>query len=560
MIKVPSSKNHNDTESGASSTPIPVQENTTIEKENLSVKAGLSCDTGEVPSPVLKRESETLETVVTIDVIPSGSKNLVSPDDELEGVEAFAIKDKCTSAVQLPEKEEIKSVGFERSLDGGNEEGTVEPPLNDTDESGLLKRAEAGTSGNNAAKEILKEDEQPEEEIPKVPQQAVDKDSKTSKITTTDESLQESEHLPTSKDASSKGILKESEQPPIPEVVSSEKKALKTASTKTHALPKESAETEVPGTTTTINEEGPTGSDKKHLKSTSEKGDNLLENQSSKPGRTSSLKHKKQASKVQAVEKTPSSVKISKSVTVVKQERALKSDSNKKAVDVKEVTSRTSHDSHKKAALGKETAAPSHRTRSNSVTSRESSSKERRSSRKEEGTPKKPTAVTCGSDDSPSSSKGSSDAKSSLRSSRSRKSQADANSQDQPPVKKEKVKAVTETPVRPRQSERVSKATEKAIASGLVSRRSRSSTTDSSSNTSAKPQDSEREDQTGSHRRGKRKAESPSNKDDSSVNKRRTTRSSETPSSNDSSQSTTQSLRSVRKTKPLKRKASSNDL
>ncbi|KAJ1523640.1 hypothetical protein ONE63_001483 [Megalurothrips usitatus] len=285
----------------------------------------------------------------------------------------------------------------------------------------------------------------------------------------------------------------------------------------------------------------------------------------SKPTHSSSNKHKSQSSKTNNDEKSSTSTKLSsKHEAVGKEDQVLKSDSSVKPSEAKDGAARESHPGSKNATTSKPVSS-SHRTRSNSTSGRDSSQKDKRSSRKDEKSH---------SDDSTSSSTTNSDAKAALRSSRSRKSNSDtpstsATSPEAVHSKKDKSKVAVETPQRQRQSERVCKATEKAIASGLVSRRSKAPHTDSDSpnrpekQVSEKAQDSGSDDTSASQRRSKRKADSqPASKEEAPVSKRRTTRSGDAQSSNETPETTSnaQLLKSARKSKSLKRKGSSGDL
>ncbi|XP_034232854.1 uncharacterized protein LOC117640458 [Thrips palmi] len=307
----------------------------------------------------------------------------------------------------------------------------------------------------------------------------------------------------------------------------------------------------------------PSSNNKSHLPHEKEPSESVKKRQpdsgdsvkrSSKHTHGSAHKHKSQNET-----KTSTSVKtISNTETAAKEEHSSKGDSAKKHVEGKD---RSLHNESTHSSKNvKQPLTSSHRTRSSSSTPKESSSRDKRSAHKEEGAAKKSNNAVSRSDDSLSSSKSNSDSKVSLRSSRSRKSHSDAANevQDPPTVKKEKAKTSTETPQKPRQSERVSKATEKALASGLISRRSRTTAGDSATNNSERPSDSLSEDQAPSQRRGKRKADSspPPAQEETPSSKRRVTRSGE---GSQSSDSPAQSLRSVRKNKTLKRKGSTGD-
>lgn len=293
----------------------------------------------------------------------------------------------------------------------------------------------------------------------------------------------------------------------------------------------------------------------------SDSGDSVK--RSSKHTHSVPHRHRNQNDKTTVETKTSASIKtLSKTQTTSKEDHSSKVDSSKKHVEGKD---RSSHNesthSSKSAASTKQPPTSSHRTRSSSSTPKESSSKDKRSPHKEDGSNKKSTSAVSRSDDTSSISKSNPESKVSLRSSRSRKSHADTATtnevQEPTSVKKEKSKT-SETPQKPRQSERVSKATEKAIASGLISRRSRTAAAENAPNHSEKPSDSGSEDQAQTQRRGKRKADSspsPSQEETPSI-KRRVTRSGEGSQINDS---TVQSLRSVRKNRSLKRKGSSGD-
>lgn len=323
-----------------------------------------------------------------------------------------------------------------------------------------------------------------------------------------------------------------------------------------------SAKTESKSSKPTSNNKNRSAHGKDHTESVKQKQSDSGDTVKHSSKHIQSLPHKQkgQNDKTNVETKTSASVKtLSKTETAAKEDS--KGDSSKKHVDGKDRLSHSeSTQSIKNAISSKQPPTSSHRTRSNSSTPKESSSRDKRSAHKEEGATKKTTA-TSRSDDSSSSSKSNSDAKVSLRSSRSRKSHSDVPAtnelQEPTPVKKEKAKANLETPQKPRQSERVSKATEKAIASGLISRRSRTATVDNTNN-SEKPSDSGSEDQAPTQRRGKRKADSspPPIQEETPSTKRRVTRSGEGSQPSDSS---AHSLRSVRKNKSLKRKGSSGD-
>ncbi|KAK3907622.1 Zinc finger protein 226 [Frankliniella fusca] len=278
-------------------------------------------------------------------------------------------------------------------------------------------------------------------------------------------------------------------------------------------------------------------------------------------------KHSHSAQKQKSIrssteEKTQGPTRTSKQEMSSKDERSSKAE-NKKQSESKDVTrSAQSEVQHSSKALPKQPVVSSHRTRSNSTSTKDSSvkEKEKKVSRNDEVSEKK-----LATSDEPTPNKSNSEPKVALRSSRSRKSQTEstATSNSEEPVKKYRAKPITETLPRPRQSERVSKATEKAIASGLISRRSKPPAPDNScSETHEKSSDLSSEDQSASQRRSKRKADlsPPASKEETPVSKRRTTRSGDAQPSEETTPSTPQAVRSARKSKNLKRKGSSPDV
>lgn len=317
---------------------------------------------------------------------------------------------------------------------------------------------------------------------------------------------------------------------------------------------KSTTKNEAKGTKTVSNTKNHSTQEKNNSETCKEKRSNSSDGSRYSSKHTHSLphKHKKQSTKLSADERSLNVTKsASKQEVVIKEDKGSKTDSMKKQTETKDSATRTSYNDSHYASKG----SSSHRTRSNSTSSKESLGKDKRMSRKEDSS-SKVSAVTS---DGSSASKSNSESKIALRSSRLRKSQSESlsmtsNPEDEVQVKKDKGKT-SETPIKPRHSERVSKATEKAIASGLISRRSKSINADKSE----KQHDAAFEDHA-SQRRSKRKAESsPITREEVPLNKRRTTRSGEAQPLEDATV-TTQSLKSARKSKSLKRRGSSPDV
>lgn len=317
---------------------------------------------------------------------------------------------------------------------------------------------------------------------------------------------------------------------------------------------KSTTKNEAKGTKAVSNSKNHSAQEKNHSESSKEKRSNSSDGtrHSSKHTHSAPHKHKKLSTKPSADERSLNVTKsASKQEVAIKEDKGPKTDSMKKQAETKDSASRTPHNDSHHSSKG----SSSHRTRSNSTSSKESSGKDKRMSRKDDSSSKISAAASEGS----SGNKSNSESKIALRSSRLRKSQTESvsmpsNPEDEVQVKKDKSK-IPETPIKPRHSERVSKATEKAIASGLISRRSKSINADKSE----KQHDTAFEDHA-SQRRSKRKAESsPITKEEVPLNKRRTTRSGEAQPLEDGTVMT-QSLRSVRKSKSLKRRGSSPDL